>query len=1105
VPIDLQKEIMTEPKVCPYPGLRPFNERESIFFKGRDEQIKKMVKQLQEKKFLMVTGASGDGKSSLVYAGLIPNAKAGFFKARFNNWIVADFRPERSPFKNMLKALSILNPVNPKKFETELGYGFSALVDEYKNSAFFIDNTSLAYKNAVEAEKEAFDKKGANLMILVDQLEEFFTYPENYSNDQVSGDAEKVMNLLLETAAIAQKDNIPIYIVCTMRSDYIGQCACFRGLPEAIGLSQFFVPRLKREEIQQVIEGPAQLNGNKISRRLTQKLLNILPGGFDQLPLLQHALNQLWKMAGDGEQEMDSLHLAKIGGISPRQLTVTDKAQFDVWYSSLTDFNKKLLAHPSMGNILNAHAKDMYAAAGAYLQTHYKILISEERVQYITRLAFSSLTKMDALRAVRNQMTLQEITNIINLPDVSTTLVGGLLDVFRLPGATFIRPFLTEEERVPLQPDDVLDITHESLIRNWDILKEWTDQEYENYQTFLDFDKQLKRWVDNKESKDFLLPQGPLSFFEQWYTNCRPNKHWLLKHDEDQARYHNEIARAAEKIENIQKFLRESRAALAKKKRVLILSSILLFCLLSGFTVWAVVERNKAVNHQQEADRYARESNLSKEEALQSKEKAIVSEKAALKAKQLASQKEQMAVAAEQVSKLNESYAVKAKEEALLAQQEALVSKGKAQQEAENARKERLVSESEKTKAEKAEKKAKQLTVLSIAQNLALKSSLMTGAGSQELQALLALQALQFTKQTEGDVQEPAIYGAILTSYLALAKSKLNILSGSGAEVKTMAYTPDSRLLTAGNDGKVNTWDQKTGQIASTIALQCKSPINYIAFAKEGSTLITGHENSTICVWDISKDTGKLIPLELAGFRGFVREVRFSPDGKMLAAVGKDTSLVTWDMGTLKIAKKVGLKSFSRTLVYLPDGNSIVTGNEDGTIKHVNLLDGSVKGLASPGGSPLSLAISIKKKLLIAGFSSGKIKLYDLNNLEGKSHQLDDADPLIDVEQISINKMESLMAVSSSDRRVKIYSLDFPEYKPLLLKEQKSRIKSFIFSDKNILIAGCDDKTIHLYDTSTLKMAEQLCGYLKRNMTLAEWNQYVGNNLVYEKTCADAP
>ena len=73
----------------PYIGLRPFSEDDSLYFKGRDEQIIQLTALLEANKFLMVTGASGDGKSSLVYAGLVPTARAGFFKAAYTNWVVA--------------------------------------------------------------------------------------------------------------------------------------------------------------------------------------------------------------------------------------------------------------------------------------------------------------------------------------------------------------------------------------------------------------------------------------------------------------------------------------------------------------------------------------------------------------------------------------------------------------------------------------------------------------------------------------------------------------------------------------------------------------------------------------------------------------------------------------------------------------------------------------------------------------------------------------------------------------------------------------------------------------------------------------------------------
>ena len=163
--------------ICPYTGLRSFTEEESLYFKGRDLQVDQITSLLEQNKFMMVTGASGDGKSSLIYAGLIPNTRAGFFKAKYTNWVVADFRPERSPVQNMAEALAETFNTKPSTIETELRRGFSSLIDLYTNSDFYIDEADEHWQNLDEPQKKDRKRKAANLMIIVDQFEEFFYQP----------------------------------------------------------------------------------------------------------------------------------------------------------------------------------------------------------------------------------------------------------------------------------------------------------------------------------------------------------------------------------------------------------------------------------------------------------------------------------------------------------------------------------------------------------------------------------------------------------------------------------------------------------------------------------------------------------------------------------------------------------------------------------------------------------------------------------------------------------------------------------------------------------------------------------------------------------------
>jgi len=582
-------------QICPYTGLRSFTEEESLYFKGREDDIDQATGQLQRNKFLMLTGASGDGKSSLIYAGIIPNARAGFLKSKYTQWCVADLRPERTPFHNLCKAIARqLDIANPYTVQSELNHGFSAIIDLYKNSKRYIDTNSVAWQQADDAGKAAMKREAANLIILVDQFEEFFTNPENYHKGVPSTDANLVLNLLLETARIALDEDLPVYIVFTMRSDYIGQCAAFRGLPEYIGFSQFFVPRLNRTQLQQVIEEPAVLSGNRITRRLTERLIHDLTEGVDQLPILQHALNQVWHAADNGKEEMDLIHYAMVGGMPAQELPDEQVDRFNNWFVGLLPHIKPCYQEPNLQNVLDTHTNKLYEQAAEYFTQKTGKAISEEHTKAIIRTAFICLTKIDQSRAVRNRMTLKEITNIIGRPEFGTKEVGTVLNIFREPGNTFIRPFITDDsESHTLHENDVLDITHESLIRNWEYLGQWAREEFDNYSISLDFEQQLNRWVESGKSKGFLLSIGPLTYFENWFNTSKPNAHWIARYLPEGTEQDKKLSNAKLVLGNAQEFISKStRKHVVTRtvmrygaKRIAAVLALIAFIVLSSFAV----------------------------------------------------------------------------------------------------------------------------------------------------------------------------------------------------------------------------------------------------------------------------------------------------------------------------------------------------------------------------------------------------------------------------------------------------------------------------------------------------------------------------------------
>jgi energy-coupling factor transporter ATP-binding protein EcfA2 len=1083
---------MTQEKtICPYPGLRPFNEEESIFFKGREEHIDKIISLLEKNKFLMLTGASGDGKSSLVYAGLIPNARAGFFKARYNNWLVADFRPERSPLQNLAKSLSSHIKQEAVLVEKQISYGFSSLVKLYKSTPFYIDTNSQEWIDADDKGKKVLKRKGANLLILVDQFEEFFTNPENYTNGKPSVQAQAVINLLLETAKISLEENLPIYIICTMRSDYIGQCADFRGLPEAIGFSQFFVPRLKRKEIHQVIEEPALLSGNKISNRLTETLINELVYGLDQLPVLQHALNQIWTITDSG-QEMDLIHLAKLAGLSKEALPDKDKVEFNQFFVQLPDFKKLYYTNSTLDNVLNAHANELYERAREHYNTKYNKNISKEDAHSIIKTTFQCLTKIDDSRAVRNRMTLLEVTSVIGREEITPDIVGGLVELFRMQGNTFLKPFITEDvQSLKLKNDDILDITHESLIRNWGLLKKWSVEENENRQTYLDFHKQLERWVSNDKSKDYLLSAGPLSFFESWYFQCKPNKYWLVKYDESEKTKEGKLAVADVTINNTIDFLRSSKKAIARKRNAIIATVSIVMCFLSVFTVWAMMERKNALSQQEIANQKTKEAILSAQEALNAKN-------AAVELKEKAQESESLAITSKESAEL-------ARKDALKAKRFAEIEKGKAEKqtliaidETKKAEEQRKIANDARDKALTAEMKAKKLTLISVSQTLALKSTIIED--DIQLQSLLAVQSFNFTEQNKENTQNPIVYEALRAAYSKMNKNSLLAIRNLSYEPRTIsAINQGNELLVAGKAGIINRFNLSNGTIIKNYSVAENGLIVFTLLSPDGKKIICGYNDGEIVLWDIP-DLGKLSKATINKGKELLLTAAFNSTGNIVVTVSQNNILKLWELNSNKLVNMDSLKveGAVKFIVVSDDGKSIYYSTETGDIIHADMTTKQVTRLfQSKPFTPLCLAYSKEKHMLAAGFSDGKVRLFNLNDSSIRAIH----DHNARVEQILFNKSNSLLVSSSSDKTIRVYDLINEDMKPIVLKNQQTKARGISFINDHTLAGAMADKSIQIWELSSEKIAEALCPMIKRNLRKVEWEQYVGSGIEYQQTC----
>lgn len=1069
-------------KKCPYPGLRPYHESESIYFKGRDTHVRQITKQLEERKVVMITGASGDGKSSLVYAGLIPNARAGFFQAKYNSWLFVDFKPERNPIQHLAESLSKQLNIAYESTQEKISYGFSSLVDIYKTSDYYVDENSDNWLNASIEEQKEQRNKAANLFILADQFEEFFTNNENFSAGNPSVNAYTAVNLLLETANIAIAEDLPIYIVFTMRSDFISQCVAFKGLPEMIGFSQFFVPRLKRKEIKQVIEEPALLSGGKISNRLTEVIINELRDGFDQLPVLQHAMHQLWNLAGNGEQELDLIHLAKLAGMPATYLSDDDKKVFEHWFSQLPENKKAYFGKPELKNILNSHANYLYESAFDYFNTEVRWVqsnISLSDAKLILKTVFQSLTKIDDGRAVRNRMSLREITNIIDKENINYETVCGVLNIFRLPDSTFIRPFINPDDLDTqfISATTILDITHEALIRNWELLQGWEKEEMAHVNDFKEFQIQLKRWIENNKSKQFLLASGSLLHFENWFKQCKPNHYWIAKYDDSTISQVEKYLEAEIIADNIKEFLKKSRLYLtqlenAKKRRKNIATSVALGVILtlSVLMGFAFKEKKKAEKQELLATQQSIEAQNQQQKAELSRNKAIEANTRAEDEKKRAEINAQKAIKAKALSdearKNAESMRVLAEKNNQIAQQETQ----KAKLEKQRANEQRSI-------AEIASDSAHALSMLANAQTLAFKAQ--QNYSNKQLNLDYALKAYRLNNEFGGYKRDAAIYDGLLAAIQ---------MNGFDNTIYSIPNKIISTRIDEQNNIHLYTDNNTLIQLeANTYAPKRQDNVNE---AEAYSSILwpdhafVAHENHTFSL--INTTTKKTLSID--NQENYIHAASLLNNHIITAS--NDKKIDVWNIENETITPTHSIPLASKAISLVSGKTNFYTGLVNGCIEQYS-INGYQRFLVDSLESRISaMCISNNGDYLIAATSLGTINIYQLTKSFNKNHSLSIQD--IFIENLAINSKNNLLAVASSNQQITIYDMNDWQRKPLTLKmpNQQWAVKTMAFNAKDQLIVSFTNNNVKIWETSNENYATLVEKLVKKNTK----KQAVNNN-----------
>lgn len=351
------------PPACPFPGLNAFQVQETAFFFGRERMVERMVERITGSGFLAVLGPSGSGKSSVVLAGLIPA-----LRQRMPDLAVARCPPGRDPQARLHHALAELPPRGAARPPSSL--------------------------------------------LIIDGVEECFT---------LCPDPDARSAFFASLLALRGS----VMLVLTLRADYWGDCALAPVLQEAITAHHELVAPLSPAELAHAIERQAAAAGLRLEPELLATLLHDLEEEPGAMPLLQHALRELWRQRRG--RRLWARDYRRIGGV------------------------RQALAET---------ADAIYTAAATP---------DRERLREI----FTRLTQIDAeaapgelRRDARRRMALLELVPAGDSPEPLRRLVAALADsrlvVLRCDG-----PF----------GEQTVELAHEALIRHWPQLRRWLDED----------------------------------------------------------------------------------------------------------------------------------------------------------------------------------------------------------------------------------------------------------------------------------------------------------------------------------------------------------------------------------------------------------------------------------------------------------------------------------------------------------------------------------------------------------------------------------------------------------------------------------------------------
>ena len=1009
----------------PFPGLRPFAPEDAGFFFGRDAERDEVILKLLKNRYITVIGPSGCGKSSLVYAGVLPKI-VSVRNGKSSVWKTISFRPGNDPFRTLADALAagIAEP-GQKSIDSE------SILSELEN-----DPVSLS-----DVVRKYMIRPDDNLLLIIDQFEELFRF-QSASGSEISAENARLFVDFLLNSVITPDENV--YIMITMRSEYLGECSQYKGLTTLVNNSNYLIPDMTVDSFRDVIVKPLNVTGAKIDSQLVDNILSDVNDQLWKLPVLQCALMRLWE------------HW-KVLDQPEKPLGVSDYDAVGTMSNCISIYGDEIFDN------LNQRNKDICAA-------FFKVIIRKDP-------------------DLKSQRKPTEVEQLKNIAGCTIEEICHVLNKFRSPKVSFITPL----GETALNDNTVIDLQNESLIQLWPRLKKWTEEEASSKEAYMRLSDASALYQQGKAG---LLRSPDLELIIQWRNTVHPTLSWAVQYNPafERAMVYLRTSEKAFQIEEQNKIILQNKKIRRNRLITRILSlAVLIAC---GLMLYSFFQKQAADRHLAFTEKQIGEAEKSKEMA---DSFAVIVLKQKMISDSLAKASSIDAEVARQqviVSEVKTSHAEKKAEDALIQKRIAV-------QRSDSMRKVSLAANENEKLAIEQKVEAQRMRMISVSRSMSLKSLQLDA--EKELQPILAYQAYIFNRRNNGPDNDPDIYSGLYNAGKNYPDMSLTSFKGHTGEIRSIAFVPGKKeFYTSGSDGKIIKWSLEKKDQALKVVYSGSDIIDAMAVSPDASWLACGSSNSSIKMIPLK---GNDQEFDLKGHSGGIRSLVFSYDGRYLYSAALDGKVLKWNIsartsvnvsdGSTEISS-IDISSKGNMLAGINNSGSVLVWNPDQKTENFKI--------ETSGRNIKVVRFNPDNNLLALGSADGTVEFWDVI-LRKKIAEVKAHDGQVNDIQFNTALRQMATAGNDKKIKIFKLSgtADLAE-PPVTINDNEGIVVVMKFSsDGQMIISGesAGSNRVVSRPAHADYLAGNMCNIITRNMTQAEWNIYVAKDIPLEKTCQE--